>query len=216
MDYEIIEYKNDVVCNKTINIVNFIKKYGTEYIFNKEYKWRPIHLASRHGSYDVVKILIDHGVDVNSVYFYINHNNEEHKYKALHIASQFNHYNIVKLLVENGAVINDNDINNNYNITPLWFAFVYENYDIVEYFIKNKADINSPILNSNEKDSSYYIIEACILKKYNLVELLLEHGADTSVVKTNILKNTKESLVDIVLNLNDEKILNLLKYYKAF
>ncbi|OUM56902.1 hypothetical protein PIROE2DRAFT_24817, partial [Piromyces sp. E2] len=57
--------------------------------------WASLHLASRNGHEKIVKVLVEHGADLNIV------NNENSN--PLHLASRNGYEKVVKVLVEHGA-----------------------------------------------------------------------------------------------------------------
>ena len=56
--------------------------------------WTLLHMASQHGHFDIVHLLIDHGADVNTKMGHL---------AALHLASHDGYFDIVKALLERGA-----------------------------------------------------------------------------------------------------------------
>ncbi|KAH9955976.1 ankyrin repeat-containing domain protein [Lactifluus volemus] len=59
--------------------------------------WTPLHRASLSGHLEVVRLLLDHGADVNAT-------KQDHR-RSLHLASSSGYPEIVKLLLERGADI---------------------------------------------------------------------------------------------------------------
>ena len=74
-------------------------------------KFSPLYGACIKGHFEVAKLLIMHGADVNF--------KEKGNYFALHMASQEGHYEIVKLLLKNGATV---DCLRRDGLTPLHLA----------------------------------------------------------------------------------------------
>jgi ankyrin repeat protein len=60
--------------------------------------WTRLHMASRHGHFDIVHLLIDHGADVNTKMGHLT---------ALHLASHYGYFDIVKALLERGANVHE-------------------------------------------------------------------------------------------------------------
>jgi ankyrin repeat protein len=78
---------------------------------------------------DLVKYLVEHGVNVNA--------RDKYGDTALVVASgEAGRLNIVKYLVENGADVN---FKADDNWTPLFAARYYENAHIVEYLVEHGA-----------------------------------------------------------------------------
>jgi ankyrin repeat protein len=128
-------------------IAEFLLKKGVN-ICNK-YETPPLMHASLRGLYKIVKILIEMGVDINSV-------DNQGKTALMH-ASKFGNDSIVELLVKNGADVN---IKNNKNRTALiygaWRSHGEKCENIVKTLLDAKADVNI-IDNSNSTALSYII-----------------------------------------------------------
>lgn len=113
---------------------------------------------------ELMKTLIDAGVDVNS------------EYKGESIiqgACLGGSLNAVKLLLKNGADINKKDDNGE---TCLPSAIYSSNKELVSFLIKNGIDINH-----QNKEGMCALHSASIQDKYDIVELLLKNGADVTL-----------------------------------
>lgn len=88
--------------------------------------WTPLILATELGHFDVVKLLLANGANVNIL--------NDNDMNALLVASYKGHFEIVKILVENGANVN---FMNRYKYTALWLAKTDE---IKEYLINAGAE----------------------------------------------------------------------------
>ena len=93
-------------------------------------EWTPLHLAIEKGFYEIAKMLIEKGADVNAI------NNRGRA--PLHFNENLQ---ILKLLIEKGANINEKDKETGW--TPLHFAVIRPNMEIVESLIANGADVNA-------------------------------------------------------------------------
>ena len=96
-----------------------IKKY-VEY--KSKFGDSPLHLASIKGNLEIMKLLIFHGADVNSM--------NDSGNTPLIWASKFGYLEIVKLLIDNNADINSK---NNFDNTPLIIAKKNKHSNIVNY-----------------------------------------------------------------------------------
>ena len=113
---------------------------------------------------ELMKALIDAGVDVNS------------EYKGESIiqgACLGGSLGAVKLLLKNGADINKED---NDGETCLPSAIYSNNKKLVNLLIKNGIDINH-----QNKKGMCALHSASIQDKYDIVELLLKNGADVTL-----------------------------------
>uniref|UniRef100_A0A6G6ACI4 Ankyrin repeat-containing protein n=1 Tax=Borely moumouvirus TaxID=2712067 RepID=A0A6G6ACI4_9VIRU len=126
------------------------KKYQKDLIFDKKVMQEVLRL--NEGKYDIVKYLIENGVNVQA------RNNE-----ALIRACSEN-LKIVKLLVKNGANIHAK------NDEPLYKACSNGKIDIVKYLVKKGANINA--------DNGKVLTYACSSGHLNIVKYLIENGAD--------------------------------------
>jgi len=120
--------------------------------------WSALHIAVSNNKIEIVKCLLDHGVDKNI---------ENEDYNPLYIASQNGFNDIVKLLVEYGADIN--------KLTNGWSAIQIAcsngHYQTVEYLLNQGANIHL-------KTAEEYKLLHIATEENNLcmVELLLKQG----------------------------------------
>ncbi|XP_078661472.1 2-5A-dependent ribonuclease-like [Branchiostoma floridae x Branchiostoma belcheri] len=63
--------------------------------------WTALHVASQNGRTGIVKLLIQHGADVEA--------RDEFGRTALHLASEYGHTGIVELLIQHGADVTAKD-----------------------------------------------------------------------------------------------------------
>jgi len=89
----------------------------------------PLHLAVESADVDIVKLLLDKGVEVNA-------KDDESGFTALHYAARFGNKNVAELLIARGADINAKDKQGH---TPLYVA-VNHDYKVAELFINKGAD----------------------------------------------------------------------------
>lgn len=91
----------------------------------------PLYRASKLGLYEICKILIEYGADVNFT--------KDHLFYPLEGAASSNHIDIAKLLVNNDADLNGYDL---VKISALGAACTKGHYDMMAYLIDCGADIN--------------------------------------------------------------------------
>jgi len=117
-----------------MNINNLFKPKSKDNIvrdlnnLSQEAKDKNLKMASIAGKLDVVKLLIEVGVDINAKDIYGD--------TALIYASAYNHKEIVEILIEVGA---DISIKNNIFFTALKYASKKGHKDIVKLLIKAGA-----------------------------------------------------------------------------
>lgn len=114
------------------NIVqNLISSYPNIVNTPNEVMNYPITAASEAGHLEIVQLLIDNNVEVDS--------RAAHGFCALHLAAMHNRRNIVEYLVTHGANINAVSIAGS---TALHLAAQYGYIDVVQCLIQNRADVN--------------------------------------------------------------------------
>lgn len=132
-------------------------------------------IASRKGYFDIVKLLIENGADVN-----LN--------TPIRDAIMNGHYDIVKLLMENKAEYSNNLFKIIYidsylnrfvteSLTSLEIASRYEHRDIAKLLINNNADY---------KNNDWYAVKLIISKNYDDVfKTLLDKGININYQYSN-------------------------------
>lgn len=90
----------------------------------------PLMLAAGLGHRAIVKLLLEHGADIEDI-------SRDNGSTAIHFAAEHAHAGIVDLLLRNGASVNDlNDI----NYTPIIYASLAGDLETVKLLFKNGAD----------------------------------------------------------------------------
>ena len=89
----------------------------------------PLHLAAESADGDIVKLLLDKGVEVNA-------KDDESGFTALHHAARFGNKNIAEVLIARGADINAKDKQGH---TPLYVAANHD-YKVAELLMNKGAD----------------------------------------------------------------------------
>ncbi len=132
-------------------------------------------IASHKGYFDIVKLLIENGADVN-----LN--------TPIRDAIMNGHYDIVKLLIENKAEYSNNLFNISYidnyanrfvteSLTSLEIAARYEHRDIAKLLINNNADY---------KNNDWYAVKLIISKNYyDVFKTLLDKGININYQYSN-------------------------------
>ncbi|XP_057627524.1 ankyrin repeat and SOCS box protein 3 isoform X2 [Chionomys nivalis] len=141
--------------------------------------WMPIHEAAYHnsveclqmllhtavesGQIDVLKLLLQHGANVNGFHSMCGWN-------SLHQASFQGNAEIIKLLLKNGA---DRECQDDFGITPLFVAAQYGKLESLNILMSSGANINCQAL-----DKATPLFIAAQEGHIKCVELLLSGGAD--------------------------------------
>jgi hypothetical protein len=129
----------------------------------------PIHYALHHNivisrsvTFDILKILIEYGADVNNTNYYWSH---------LQYALYYNlGMDILRFLLENGANVNQCDY---FGHSVLHYAVICNNIDIIKYLIEKGAKVYQ----SSKGNES--LIKYCITHfNTKCIPILLAAGAD--------------------------------------
>ncbi|XP_067675003.1 uncharacterized protein [Haliotis asinina] len=128
---------------------------------------RMAHLACKYGHTDIVKILMDNGLDLNE--------RDDNGETCLLAACMGDNPAAVSFLLENNAHWSkDNDDHN-----PLHHAIEKEKVDMLRLLLE--CEEAKEFLNKPDKDSQSPLHLACLKKSPEMVELLLEKNADVNV-----------------------------------
>ncbi|CAI8756655.1 MULTISPECIES: ankyrin repeat domain-containing protein [Bacillus] len=104
-----------------------------------------LHVAARAGKLEMIKFLVDSGMDIN-----INEGVPK-SVPIAHAASE-GEISIVEYLFDNGAVLDVSDPNRN----PLFSAIYGRHFDIVKYLVQNGIDITVKYTGDTMKDMWAY------------------------------------------------------------
>lgn len=183
-----------------------------------------LHIASREGQLEIVKILIEKGWEIDC--------KDKHSTTPLHQASNLNHFETVSFLLESGAdpAIKDSLGRNSLmyavcgpgtestsmlaNIKEILLAKDYNGKSPLHYAVYNPHNKQSEIfhilvklgVNVNEQDEQGKtpLHHACEGGKVKAIRWLIKHGANTSCKDFNL--NTPQ---DLSANNNIKKLLSL-------
>lgn len=200
-----LEYRmaNDIFHAVKVGDVNGVKKFlGAGADVNARDKdgdnQTPLHYACRKGHAAIVRLLLDHGADVNVrnglhntpiglacetdghldiVRILIDagadvnaKNSAVNGYTPLHAACRHGHSDVARLLVDVAADVNARNLNGN---TPLHVACRRGHMDIVRLLIKTGADVNAKGFGKNTP-----LHLACWVNHAGIAKLLLDYGAE--------------------------------------
>ena len=118
-----------------------------------------LHAAVEKGCLTIVEKLLKYGTDVNiSIY----------STSPLHVATKNKQVEVAKLLISYGADLNPRDEAGN---TPILYAAENKDLEMVKLLLTNKANV---------KDSPQVLNTAVQQNCRDIVEVLLQHGADVN------------------------------------
>ena len=127
-------------------------------------KEAPLHLTSRAGHIDLVRLLIEHGADAAA--------QSVNGRTPLHQASNWGHVDVARLLIEHGA---DVAAQSRVGTTPLHWA---PKVDMARLLIEHGADVAA-----QKNDGSTPLHEVSFNGCVDVARLLIEHGADVAAQK---------------------------------
>lgn len=129
-----------------------------------------LHHASQRGHSNLVKFLIEKGIDVNSL--------DKRGRTSLYISCYDRQLDSAKTLLSKGAEIN---ISGDYNPLDMASSNSYYGTEIVELLLENKANVNQTCRGTRVTP----LMGALHQKKTNSLKLLLEAGANTNHIDIN-------------------------------
>ena len=155
-------------------IVTLLIQHGANFKYFHQ-KCRPIHMAALYGHSNVVKILIDNGVDIDEL-------DDDEIGTPLANASFRGSYEVVKLLLQNGAEV-DKVHDDDFRFTAFRYAVEEGHFDVAELLIYHGADLHPQDAHLNTP-----LHFAVYEPHYTLITVLIENGANTEL--RNDLGNT--------------------------
>ena len=197
MSYSLHDVMRTALREGYVNLVEFILKCGVSVehdIFERGSKTTMLKMAAKHGQLRLVQIHIEQGADVNMC-------DKFDKYTALMCAAVGGHVQVAELLLQHKASVNVTNIwgdtalllvnrhgndkmidlllkhisLDTNNITVLITRAGYGDVQATQYIIQNK------IINSQDKDGRTALLIAAEQGKTEILNLLLEQGADVNV-----------------------------------
>ncbi|BFZ23419.1 hypothetical protein BsWGS_26458 [Bradybaena similaris] len=125
-----------------------------------------------------MKILIDHGADVNITDFHGN--------TALHLAlyDQIQKPEILTTLIQAGCDLNSENAS---GFTPLMLAVKYELKDALMLLVDSGANVNAVSKKMKNETALTQVFKYCVDFRTSFVEYLLDHGAHASYVEPYVI-----------------------------
>lgn len=169
-----------------INITFTTSSYGDGY--------NAINLASIHGNLDVVRFLVENGIDLNA-------ENPFHT-TPLHEAVTYDNFSVVQYLVENGAYVNARKGVYD-NTTSLHIASARGKDVTVEYLLEHGADA---LIEDSNSTRSTPLCEAVSNGHFSTTKILINHMANLNFnlqEKSLLQLAVKSGSIDTLLILLD-------------
>lgn len=142
----------EIIMNNKEKVINLIEK--TDINKKSDFGYTPLEVAISMRNYDISKLLIENGADVNL----------HSKYTPLNLASKTRNYKIIELLLENGANVNYLD-ENGFNALHYLLSARYISYISYPNLIFSKIGYKNIGINENKSMA-------------DIVELLYKNGID--------------------------------------
>lgn len=179
-------------------VADFVKKGNPPLQFNQDESVIENELiavcAAVEVDLDVLKRMIKRGDNLNA------RNNDEDKYTAVHFCAWDGKVKALSLLLKSGA---SPDIIGADGRTALHLATAMGHADAVEILLKAEVDINRRIPDGNKyysKNGASALREALINQRWEVVDLLLEAGAEISGLNEPCVESYKgkKDLFDVI------------------
>ncbi|XP_044593993.1 ankyrin repeat domain-containing protein 50-like [Cotesia glomerata] len=156
-----------------------------------------VHRALNYQDFSILRKLIEHGASVNDT------DSVEHEGQPLlHFAVEKGYYEIAQYLVEKGADVNMPGHGSHCETTPLMEAVIGGSEDMVNLLVENGADVNA---DDNEQDTPVTV--AATSGKFEIMKLLLDHGARVDLVIPESKWNGKKSIINEVVCTGNVQVL---------
>ncbi len=156
MENRIHEVRQMMQCKINLDVAN---EYGT----------RPIFYALNNNSLDMISLLLEAKADIHS-------NDLGGTPLLFRCKKDPSGLKILKLLVDHGADIHTKDKNGN---SLLHDSARWRDIEMIKFLISNNMDINT--LNNNHQTALHVAISFGNMKKYDVVETLLDAGIDCNI-----------------------------------
>ncbi|XP_058449448.1 ankyrin-3-like [Malaya genurostris] len=156
----------------------------------------PLHIAIEKNAKKVIEILLKHELATEMLL-----TSDKFELTTLHIAAFFDKYELVKILIERGSSVMAKDINGR---IPLHIAIEKNAKKIIEILLKH--ELATEMLLTSDKYEQTALHLATFYDNYEIVNILIEHGAPVMAKNTNgkiplhiaIEKNAKK-VIEILL-----------------
>lgn len=140
----------------------------------------------QEGNETVVRLLLQAGLNPNTIYTGMNTNKKEESWLAMYVAIGGGNMDILKTLVEFGGDINTSQL------PPVILAIEHKNKPAVEFLISKGCDINLP-----GKNGELALFSAIKTKQNDIVKLLVDKGV-------NLNSRNKDKLNPLYFSRNEK------------
>ena len=176
------------------DMAEYLLSKGADHTITEKQGFYPIHGATHNGFIEVIKVLLKHGIDINTQ----SKDSTTPLYYSLGYAGQKTNINLVKFLLAEGANPNIEHKNGHY---PIHAAINSKDIDVLQLFIKNNEDANKT--GASGTTPLYFAVN--YIGDIDIIDYLLEQGAlPNTPVKggfTPIYAATEKCRLDIIKKL---------------
>jgi ankyrin repeat protein len=138
-----------------------------------------LHVAARHQQTEIVRLLLNHGAEVNAV----NTNHQTALYWAM-LRDRALNMDLIELLVERGADVNATDKGGNNMPIQLAFGWHRDPLPALDLLLRNGAHVNAVSGQGRTALDCAMIYLGSPWNHVPRVELLLQYGANVNPVRT--------------------------------
>ena len=190
-----------------LGIVKLLAQAQCDIQFRGINGWTPLIHAAKKGRVDVVRFLLDDGVD---------HNIGTDGETAICWAAQGGHLEVVKLLLENGA---DPEPKSSTGavLYPLTWAIEHEHYTVAQLLLTS-INLETKIQSGSHDEHAALLSVAAACRWGDLLQRLLEHGCPADARSSDdriFLKNRNLSALSIAAERGHHHIVEQLLRYNA-
>ncbi len=157
----------------------------------------PLHLATIGGQLEVIKYILSKQPNFFKLY-------NRHIYTPLHLAAMNGRQDIIKYFIDYGLDVNISGDKNRGN-TALYTSINFGKTESIRTLLKNGAN---PII--TQRGGKTPLEQAVSIGDYNVVKLLIEHGANVDYTNPYVEHSYGTSTVFIAAGLGKNNILELL------
>ena len=220
MDIEIWINDTDIIDGKKGNMFIIMTNETSE----TKIKYNFLHYMASYGILKVFKWLVEYGESVfkPGQISYDQYTNNPYAFESkypLHIAVQNGHLDIVQYIVENSVIIDDLNLRDKNQCTPLHYVAsstnINESFDICKFLVDVGTNIN--VVDKNDSTPFLYALWANNIK---IAKYLLANGAYLHITRDHYQKavvSINRTIINIdrqIQRHNIEEDNNLLREYK--
>ena len=126
-------------------------------------RWTPLHVAAEQGNAEVVRALVEHGMDVAA--------RADNGWTPLHVASSCGSVEVLRILVEHGADVTARADN---GWTPLHVASSCGSVDVARFLVNHGVDATV-----QATDGRTALLVAAEVGNVAVIRILVEHSTDS-------------------------------------